>query len=356
MGESGERSDRRWRRRVAWAAAVVVVLGVAIAAVVIHNGRKDRLAAGATSSQKIILSGAGPSVVAPFTVPNAGLLVQASTGASGSVEDSDHEVHAPRGGVLVRLVWTSTGSGSPAAELAGSGSSTLVVRSQQTRVTVDREIAPTTGEQQAVVALAGNAADVVLEVRFAGRSQSIDLQTGRRHPGAFASLYRGWTPPSGPSAALSVEQDQPTDPKSAFTWNAEVPPQAASRVPYLSALGWAREGREWVTVTDVAYRLSPEAAEWRAGERRARYAVVGKPRLTVTVAGRAPVRVLRPSGEAGGGTYVFSVARGDAVTVRTVLSAQVRRSSGDAHAPETSTLRVTRTEVRPAIATIGPPV
>lgn len=358
VGGTGEKARPAWRGRAVWAAALVVVLAVVVAGVVIHNIRKDRLDAGAVRSENAAISGPAISSSAQFQVPNAALVVQATAGRAARFDD-DGRIRAPRGGVLVRVAWSSTRSAAPTAEGLGDAPSTLAVRSRGRTVTVDPRIVGTAGEQQAVVALLGDADDVVLEVRFAGRGQAVELLSGRRHAGSFASLYTNGAWPFGPKPALSFQQKQPADPASSISWNAEVRDHDAFRVPYLAGLGWAPRGREWFVVRSVGYYLNDDAALWKSGGRRAQYAVQGASRFAVTVAGKAPAKVLRKPGESGkaygysaprGGEYVFSIRSGDRATVESALSATLRRSSGDRAAPRVVALKVQRRDVHPAVA------
>ncbi|WP_446665191.1 hypothetical protein [Flexivirga sp. B27] len=375
VGETGERR-RLWRRPGTVITVVVVVLAVGLAGLIVHNITKDRLAAGTVRPGEVALSGPVVSNTLPMAMPNAQLNVQVSVGGSGTVDDD--KVRAPRGGVLVEIVWSSTESSaltdppSPAGGLPGDGPSTLAVRSPGKTVMVDRRLRPGTREQEAVAALPGDADQVEVVAGFAGRSQTVAVSSGQRSAGAFASLYRTEAWPFGSNPAVSIERKQPKDPRSHFEWRAEVKQgQRAVRRPYLEGLGWAARGKEWLVVSDVGYYLNDDAAQWRSVDDEVDYEVDHKdgdkdgtgPSLTVSVAGHGPVKVLRQPGESrksygysapANGAYVFAIRSGDAATVNSVLRVKLRRSeSGDdgtvGRAPATSSMVVSRRDVRPAV-------
>ncbi|MBB2892626.1 hypothetical protein [Flexivirga oryzae] len=347
---------RRW--------IVAVVLTVALAAVVtglvIRHSNKDRLAAGATRSGGYSISDGEVDTSADLVVPNAQIDVRVEIGQRGQQEDSDDgsdgTIRAPKGGLLVDLSWTSTGA---PRRTQGKQPTRLSIRSAGRTVVVDADLRPKPassdddGGPEKVVALPGRPSDVELVAEFAGRTQTVRLIGGRRTMGSFASLY----PPagSGSLSALPIDQHQPKDPDSPFSWSGRADRGTVLRTPYVSGLGWAPAGREWVVVLGAGYDIDThDPVTWSAGKGYAEYSTSGTPRAVTTVNGHAPRKTLGAeqvrtvsNRRYVSRDYVFSVVRGAGFTVDTVVRATTRRTGGDAHAPKTATMVLSTSSAYP---------
>lgn len=354
-----------WRRRSVrlWAGLLAVAV-VATGVVVHHQQTKDRLAAGASRTGEYSMSDGYRSAGIDFTVPNAQVRVSIELGRKGIRTHNDklQTVRAPGGGLLAHLSWTSTSTAADGSD-AGTRPSRLRVRSGDTAVVVDPSLSPDPAsaadtddeKEQKIVALPGKLSDVVVEVEFAGRTQAVQVIDGRREPGDFAGLYRtavylGGTQP------VSIQQSQPTDPKSPFRWSGSASAGRALRLPYVEGLGWAPVGREWVLVRGAGYTMdTTDAVSWSTADAYARYSPTGTPVVAVTLDGRAPVKFLGKMGvrtsydfQTGSRDCVFSVPTGNAFSIETVVRTKVHRTSGDATAPASSTMQLRDNDSYPA--------
>lgn len=357
---------------------MAVIGGVVVLALVVGGGLlwrqyddRGRLTAGASRAGDYSMSDGYFSESYSLTVPGARILVNVEAGRRGSkLDDATYEstrVKAPRDGLLVHLDWSAVRSGNVDSTLVDAHRSSLRIRSKDTSVVVDRKIVPTTrtsydddDRDQKVVALRGDLGDLKLEVEFAGRKQTVSLLSGRRDMGRFASLYGAEVVNN---RVVAIEQDQPTDVRSPFRWYCKALSGRLIRTPYLDGLGWAAPSREWILASGAGARVPAEAATWRDGEHSAYYSVAEKPTVSVTVAGKKPVKVLsQPQTRASGdisttsADYVFSAEAGAAVTTVVTVSVSLERGPrSDAKAPARTTIQPRTTTSYPAVQdpTIG---
>ncbi len=135
--------------------------------------------------------------------------------------------------------------------------------------------------QRVYVAVAGTPRTLSLEVSYAGRTQRVDLRTGKNAPGPFAALYRN----------RDVRQTCGTTTyERGFGADVRAPAcrvDLLQRTPYYPARGWAPTGKEWL-VLGLTTTL-PQGLTYRAGSSSARYEVFGLPDMTFRVNGTAPI-------------------------------------------------------------------
>lgn len=316
------RAARPWR----WLLVPLVVL-VAVAGVTGWMIQRDRAPVGVVAGVSLV----DPAGSTPAKEPSVLLLpgVRLSVAVTPATEGrrGDERVRPPRGGRLVRASWSTSASGDvragapePTRELARGGRVTLTVVSGGSAVVLDRDAAAPGRRGQpspsAVLALPGDARDLRLVARFAGREQWVEPFSGRRGAGAFAPLYLDSTESrrTGPRTVRSAR----------LAWQSESW-VAWSRTPWHPTYGWAAQGREWLVLDPVSVGLTRFAKG--SGDGETLYGrVPGSPAVATLSAPGVQLMGAQPQLSGGGdltvsgSPIVLSVPSGQPVDLRLTMT------------------------------------
>lgn len=165
--------------------------------------------------------------------------------------ETDGDTRAPRGGRLVEIEWrtdaTQTLPVPAGVTVTAPPAVGLSVRAGGRVVDLGDDVAnaaPSTRSEpeRRVLALPGDVDDLRVTMTYAGRSQSVELFTGRRDAGAFRGLYRQFA-----LGSVDVADSQRQQTGGGLVWTSWVDATWV-RTPYLEGRGWAPAGREWVVV------------------------------------------------------------------------------------------------------------
>lgn len=318
-----------------------------------RDDRQHRAEPGPVETAESVLPDA--SLGAVFALPGARLQLRFAVGTSVSGVTSE-ALRAPQGGRLVQTTATLSPISSKGQAQGATGTKVrLWLRTGDERVLVTNnagELPPSADQAAPVVALAASGRDLVAEVEFAGRRQSVQLASGRRHAGSFATLYR-------PVQQHEVEADDRPGRRNNVVWTSSVSTNW-QRTPYLAGLGWAKKGREWLVLDDSTLRVRNVESTPGRGEDETEYlARSDGGRGTLSVAGGKVARrgstaltqdefdvEYTPKGA------VLDVPKSEAVTLRltTRTPLQAREDTG-ARAP--GSLVVSRSVPIPATPVVG---
>ncbi|WP_018155540.1 hypothetical protein [Demetria terragena] len=292
------------------------------------------------------------SAGATFKVPSGSVSVSWSLGQA----TSDDEVRAPRGGRLAQVSWSGRATEPLVSEpLAATDQPVrLRMRIGEKTYALDDDVTlqlrsegrPT--DRKAMVAMPTPEAHVALEAEFAGKTQSLDLDTGKRRLGAFAALYRDVLPLSTVGKNLPETRGR----GNGLVWDTRWAPFIERR-PYLESQGWAKPGREWVVVSASRLKISWVHSERKTGGPVTYDSTFKEPvgaALTVEAGGatHAPKAAIaaRPSFDdaLSLGSAVFDVPRGEALSFRLSAAMTVRAERLMTRAPsEVTTVMVVHT-------------
>ncbi|WP_018155542.1 hypothetical protein [Demetria terragena] len=351
----------RWRALVRPLRGVLVTLVVGL--LVVAGGwwfdARHRADAGrVTTTEKLVSEQRGS---ATFAVPHGSVTVDIEAGRT----TGDDKVRAPRDGRLVQASWRALRAG-PNVEVDTDRPVELRLRIDGERYELedDVELQPVDQQEQpdlmALLAVPTLDRHVVVEVEFAGRTQSVDIATGEQRLGAFAPLYRSTfrlpvnlVPP--PRQAESEERSDGL--KLSPSWGASI-----RRDPYLEGRGWAKPGREWVTLSNST--LTARASWPTTADRYTDVAFAGPEQVSLTmVAEGKTVKVSeletepRPIGAAvlrlPIEPNVLDVPLGSALSFRLAAKVIVQSQSDDTGATRTTSAVVVRTASTPAVVLPG---
>ncbi|WP_018155538.1 hypothetical protein [Demetria terragena] len=291
-----------------------------------------------------------------FELPNGSVQVSIDAGET----TADDEVRAPRGGRLVHASWKGQRpipNATATAPAANSDSSIkLRLRVGGDKFTLDdnldlqREEPNAATDQSALFAVSTPNRHLVVEVEFAGESQSVDVATGERTLGAFAPYYRqDLGARIGLHMGSAPIRQRSHDLLWTSTWKVGL-----YRVPYLEGHGWAKPGREWVTLTDSTLSVGRVYSD-NKNQLRYQAKFIEPARVSVAVDGgrevRTPKAVAEPVAFSDAGLSItsgaYDVARGRALVFRLAAPARIQAESYGSGAEED------RGEFRPGTVTVA---
>lgn len=336
--------------------SIIVVVVAAVVLVLVGAGKHWIDQAGRVDPGRLPDSAqvVGDEDTVSFMIPGGQVSVGVETDQRTLRDDDDKRYEAPSNGRLVEASWSSESDSETTTEPpAGLEPDKLPdpkvwVKSGEQRERVTGTSEGISGNAHGGAFAFGTRDPLVVEVEFAGRRQSVDVTSGRRTMGSFASLYGARPTARG--------QDTLRGQRKGDIWWTSTLVVGYDRVPYLHGLGWAKKGREWLVLGRAEY--SVDGFEDPDVRKDARYAVADtKPVGSVRVDNGRQVR--KPGATAHGGASeveyeprgaVFDIPRSKATSLRFTLKFELEGREG----PSSESKPLTANRVEPVSAVPAP--